>query len=95
MHKPMSGGNGDNSYTVVAEDMGGWVRVFAVKAQGYPESLPLALSHELTEWFRKFPTHFLRCVVPVVVDGNVRELHAWYDVHTVPAKKVPAAIKPS
>jgi hypothetical protein len=90
----MSGGNGESRYTVTTEDMGGWVRVFTSDAHGVPETLPLALSHELTQWFRKFPANVLRCVLPVVIDGNVRELHAWYDVHTMPAVKVPSAIKP-
>jgi hypothetical protein len=86
--KPRPRGNGSGRFSVVQSDMGGWVRVYADPAAEPPDDLPVYLSHTLAEWFRQRPHLRLRCVVPVCKDGNTVELHAWFDVHVLPATPV-------
>jgi hypothetical protein len=83
------GGNGSNKLAVHTEDLGGWVRVYTEKCDPLPEALPLFLSASLAEWFRHRPQLRLRTVVPIVKDGRTVELHAWFDVHVLPAPTRP------
>jgi hypothetical protein len=83
-------GNGGTKLDIGQIDMGGWVRIF-LKA-GHPNrDFPVYLSQTLTDWFRTRPAFRLKCVVPVVRDGDTVELHAWYEAHlfnsTEPAPK--------
>jgi hypothetical protein len=49
-----------------------------------PTELGVWLSHALTEWFRQRPHLRLRCIVPVLREGDTCELRAWYDLHVFP-----------
>ena len=89
-----TGGNGSSKFTVVHEDMGGWVRVFVPKLPAISDELGLYLSTALANWFRAHPQVRLRCVVPIQKDGNTVELHGWYDMHVFPATPLaPSAAK--
>lgn len=77
------GGNGSSKFEVHTTEMGGWVRVYT-DAPHPPDDLYLALSHSLSIYFRKQPHMRLRFVVPIQRDGNTVELHAWYDIHSIP-----------
>ena len=90
MNKP--GGNGSSRFNVHQDDMGGWVRVFTDHRGPLPEDFPVFLSQALSEWFRLRPNLRMRCVVPVVRDGDTVELHAWYEAHLFPAFQGPAPI---
>jgi hypothetical protein len=84
--KPRTHGNGSGKFQIGQSDMGGWVRVFPAKPEeGEREDLPVYLSQTLTEWLRQRPQLRLRCVTPINRDGNTVELHAWYEVHVLPA----------
>jgi hypothetical protein len=79
--RPNNGGNGSSQVVMQHADMGGWVRFFTDrKNHGHPE-LPFFLSHSLTQWFRQRPQLNLVAVVPMCVDGETVELHAWYSLH--------------
>ncbi len=86
--KPKPGGNGSGKFEIDQHDMGGWVRVCA-RGQNLPDDLPVFLSQALTDWFRKRPQFYLRCVIPVQRDGDTVELHAWYDAHVFAALQGP------
>jgi hypothetical protein len=76
----METGNGQTKFSVGTADMGGWIRVFLEKGTP-PADLPVFLSQTLTEWFRKRPGLRIKCVAPVMKDGDTVELHAWYEAH--------------
>src|SRR5262249_14549913 len=86
-------GNGDSGLNIGQTDMGGWVRVYpaagggstAARTADLPDNLPVYLSQTLANWFRQRPHFHLRCVVPICKEGTTVELHAWYDVHLLPA----------
>jgi hypothetical protein len=86
-----SGGNGSGKFSIDQHDMGGWVRICACGAN-LPDDLPVYLSQSLTDWFRKRPHFYLRCVAPIQRDGDTVELHAWYGTHLFPVLQGP---KPS
>jgi hypothetical protein len=83
------GGNGSTKLCIHTTDLGGWIRVFPERYHSLPEELPVWLSNSLTEWFRQRPQLRLRTVVPITRDGNTVELHAWFDVHVMPAPRPP------
>jgi hypothetical protein len=82
-------GNGANAITLVSRDEGGWVRIFPERYHDLPEQLPLFLSSALADWFRQRPQLRLRTVAPMSKDGTTVELHAWFDIHVVPANRPP------
>jgi hypothetical protein len=77
-------GNGSGKFNAHTQDMGGWLRVFADATASVPENLPVFLSHALTEWFRQRPQLRMRNVVPVTRNGDVVELHCWFDMQVFP-----------
>jgi hypothetical protein len=82
------GGNGSGKFQVDQQDMGGWVRISA-RGHDLPADLPVFLSQSLTDWFRKRPHFFLRCVTSIQRDGDTVELHAWYVSHIFPVLQGP------
>jgi hypothetical protein len=89
--RPQPQGNGSGKVEIGQADMGGWVRVFAGKAEDAGRAdLGVYLSQSLSEWFRQRPQLRLKCVVPISRDGTTVELHAWYEVHLLP----PTALAP-
>ena len=80
----MGDGNGSGRFEIDPLDMGGWLRVHPHTAD-VPEDLPVYLSQTVAAWFRARPHFHLRLVVPITKQGQTWELHAWYDVHVLPA----------
>jgi hypothetical protein len=79
-------GNGSGKFEINQADMGGWVRICAAKPEDCPrDDLAVYLSQSLAEWLRLKPHLRLKCVVPIDRDGSTVELHAWYEVHLLPA----------
>jgi len=84
--RPQPQGNGSGRFEVAQADMGGWVRIYPGKVEDTARAdLGVFLSQTLTEWFRQRPQLHLKCVVPIIRDGATVELHAWYEVHLLPA----------
>jgi hypothetical protein len=87
--KPKPGGNGASKIDIRTDDLGGWLRVYPTRFHDLPDDLGAYLSLTLTDWFRQHPNCRLRTVAPITKDGTTVELHAWFDVHVLPAPKPP------
>jgi hypothetical protein len=83
-------GNGSGQYPIHQDDMGGWVRIFTDHPGPLPDNFAFLLSQILADWFRQRPYLRLRCAVPITREGNVVEMHAWYEVHVLPPRQPPA-----
>jgi hypothetical protein len=87
--RPQPQGNGSGEFEIVQKDMGGWVRVFPAKEEDTARGdLAFYLSQTLADWFRQRPHLRMKCIVPMDRDGSTVELHAWYEIHVVPATPV-------
>ena len=73
----------DSQFAISVTDMGGWVRVYLGSGEPMSE-FAIVLSRSLNKWMKTNPMRRVRMIVPITSNGDTSELHAWYDVDSVP-----------
>jgi hypothetical protein len=74
---------GNGKCNIIAEEMGGWIRVSARQSGTPIVDLGGKLSASLSGWLRENPDRRLVAVVPINENGNTIELHVWYEFQDV------------
>lgn len=76
--RPRKNGSGDA--TIVTEDRGGWLRVFAQSPEDVSnDELPFHLSDGLQKWRQANPDRRLLATFGVVQAGEMVAIHAFYE----------------
>jgi hypothetical protein len=74
------GGNGDSKVNIVVQKQGeGYVIITPDRIDKLPEQTPIFISRSLEAWQKENPTYRVRCVAPIVSEGQTLALHIWFD----------------